>query len=170
MDESLIVKSQCYGETVIEEHKSNCFCCRKNKVAAAYWLFNTFCIRGNKLFNFLEFFRLSLSHFRNEPYKQKKKFYVITWQGQIQEPFKISFNMLDSYRIIFSFLIELIFFLVDFFFTGKLHVWRAILGHVRGENKKKQDCQFFFLVGPDSSSSQDTSAVEYSECGLRRDN
>ncbi len=63
MNESLIVKCQCYGETVVEENKSKCFRCRKDKAATTHWLFNTFCIWGNIFFNLLEFFRLSLSHF-----------------------------------------------------------------------------------------------------------
>ncbi len=32
--------------------------------------------------------------------------------------------------------------------------------------KKKLNCHFFFLVGPVSSTSEDSSTVEYSECGL----
>ncbi len=47
------------------------------------------------------------------------------------------------------------------FSTPKVHDWRAILGHVGGENKKKLNGQFFFLVGPDFSTSEDSSIVEY---------
>ncbi len=36
--------------------------------------------------------------------------------------------------------------------------------------KKMMNGQFFFLVGPDSSSSEESSTVEYSVCALRRDN
>ena len=48
-----------------------------------------------------------------------------------------------------------------------MHDWRTILWHVGGENKKKKlNCQFFCLVGPVSSTLEDSSIVEYSECGL----
>ncbi len=35
------------------------------------------------------------------------------------------------------------------------------------EIKKNLICQVFFLVGPNFSSSEDSSTVEYSECALR---
>ncbi len=34
--------------------------------------------------------------------------------------------------------------------------------------KKKLNGQFYFLVGPDSSSSEESSTVEYSACALRK--
>ncbi len=43
---------------------------------------------------------------------------------------------------------------------------RKNLCHVGGENKKKAEWSFFFLVGPDSSSSEESSTVEYSTCAL----
>ena len=39
--------------------------------------------------------------------------------------------------------------------------------HVGGENKKKLNCEFYFLVGPDSSISEDSSTIEYSASALR---
>ncbi len=35
--------------------------------------------------------------------------------------------------------------------------------------KKKLDVQFFFLVGTDFSSSEESSTVKYSECALRNE-
>ena len=49
----------------------------------------------------------------------------------------------------------------NMFFTRKIHVWRGISELVGGENKKKAEMSVFFLVGPDSSSSEDSSTVEY---------
>ncbi len=36
--------------------------------------------------------------------------------------------------------------------------------------KKKLNGQFFFLVGPDFSSSEESSTVKYSECALKVEN
>ncbi len=52
------------------------------------------------------------------------------------------------------------------FLPAKAHVLGAISGHVRGENKKNLNCQFFFLVGPNSSISEDSSTIEYSASAL----
>ncbi len=49
----------------------------------------------------------------------------------------------------------------NMFFTSKVHVWRGISEHVGGENEKKAEMSVFFRVGPDSSSSEDSSTVEY---------
>ena len=44
--------------------------------------------------------------------------------------------------------------------AGKIYVMSE------GKIKKKLNGQYFFLVGPDSSSSEESSTVEYSACAL----
>ena len=56
--------------------------------------------------------------------------------------------------------------LLTCFLPAKPHVRGAILGHVGGENKKKAELSVFFLVGPDSSTSEDSSTIEYSASAL----
>ena len=55
----------------------------------------------------------------------------------------------------------------NMFFTRKIRVWSAIMGDVGDKNKKKLN-DHFFLVGPDSSLSEDSSTVEYIEHALER--
>ena len=52
------------------------------------------------------------------------------------------------------------------FLPAKEHVLGAISGHLGGKNKKNLNCQFFFLVGPDSNISEDSSTIEYSASAL----
>ncbi len=47
-----------------------------------------------------------------------------------------------------------------------MHVFRATLGHVGGENKKKLN-SLFFLVAVGCSTTEDSPTEEYSECALR---
>ena len=46
-----------------------------------------------------------------------------------------------------------VFGIFNMLFTSKVHVWSAILEHVGGENKKKAELSFFFVIKPNSSSS-----------------
>ena len=55
----------------------------------------------------------------------------------------------------------------NMFFTCRVHDLRAIIRLVGGRNEKKLNGQFFFLVGSYSSSSEDSSTVEYSEHALK---
>ncbi len=63
-------------------------------------------------------------------------------------------------------------FLKSWFFLGRKTTdleEKNFSQHVGGKNKIKLKCQFFFLVGDNFISSEDSSPVEYTESGLKAD-
>ncbi len=59
------------------------------------------------------------------------------------------------------------FYLFLTFFSWKVYTKRETFCHVGGENKIKTEWSIFFLAGPDSSSSEESSTVEYSVRALK---